>query len=151
VVEAGGKSGALITADWALQQGRDLYVVPGPIDAPESAGCLAWLHTYPGQARIVPSIPQLVLDLRLFDDLPGRRHAPSLEAELIELGGTARAVAVELVAGRGTVDELVTATGHPVATVLGALTLLEMRGLATSAYGRYRSAGRLAAATRTTL
>lgn len=147
VVEAGARSGALITADWALQQGRDLYVVPGPMDVPESAGCLAWLHAFPGQARIVPSIPQLILDLRLFDE-SGLRHAPSLEAELIELGGTARAVALELVGGRGTVDELVAATGHTVATVLGALTLLEMRGLATSAYGRYRSAGRLAAAAR---
>ena len=146
VVEAGAKSGALITADWALEQGRDLYMVPGPMDAPQSAGCLEWLHTYPGQARIVSSIPQLIRDLRLLDDAPDLRHGPSLEAELIELGGTSRAVALELVGGRGTVDELVATTGHAVATVLGALTLLEMRGLATSAYGRYRPAGRLAAA-----
>ena len=66
--------------------------------------------------------------------------------ELIELGGTARSVAIELILGRGTLDELVAATGHPVATTLGALTLLELRGLATSAYGRYRPAGRLASA-----
>jgi DNA processing protein len=144
VVEAGARSGALITAAWALEQGRDLFVVPGSIDSPQSAGCLAWLHTYPEQARLVPTIPQLIHDLRLFDDEAGRR--PSLQAELIELGATARAVAVELVKGRGTVDELVAATGHTVATALGALTMLELRGLATSAYGRYRPAGRLASA-----
>ena len=74
----------------------------------------------------------------------GPTTRPSLEAELIELGRTARSVAMELVRGRGTLDELVAATGHPVATTLGALTLLELRGLATSAYGRYRPAGRLA-------
>ncbi|MFL5727779.1 MAG: DNA-processing protein DprA [Chloroflexota bacterium] len=145
VVEAGSRSGALITAGWALEQGRALFMVPGAIDAPQSAGCLQWLHQYPGQARLVPSVPQLVHDLGVLDD-PAAGRRPSLKAELVELGTTARAVALELVGGRGTVDELVAATGHSVATALGALTILEMRGLATSAYGRYRPAGRLAAA-----
>jgi DNA processing protein len=145
VVEAGIGSGALITADWALQQGRELFMLPGSIDAPQSAGCLEWLHRYPEQARLVPSIPQLVHDLHLFETRrTGRR--PSLAAELVELGTTARTVAIALVHGRATVDELVAATGHSVATCLGALTMLETRGLATSAYGRYRPAGRLATA-----
>ena len=68
VVEAGPTSGALITAAWALQQGRDLFMVPGSIDAPESAGCLAWLRDYPGQARIVASVPHLIHDLELAGD-----------------------------------------------------------------------------------
>lgn len=152
VVEAGERSGALITAAWALEQGRECFLVPGPIDAPRSAGCLEWLRQYPGQARIVAGIPELVEDLGI---LGGERSGPSgaparpsLEAELIEIGATARRIATELLAGRGTVDELVVATGYPVATALGALTLLELRGLAASAYGRYRPAGRLAGADR---
>ncbi|MEA2519753.1 MAG: processing protein, partial [Chloroflexota bacterium] len=52
VVEAGVRSGALITAKFALEQGRDLFVVPGGLDEPRSAGCLAWLREYPGEARI---------------------------------------------------------------------------------------------------
>jgi len=147
VVEAGERSGALITAGWALEQGRACFIVPGPLGEPRSAGCLLWLRDYAEEVRIVAGIPELIEDLGLLESgwsVPGGR--PSLEAELIELGGTARSVAIELVRGRGTLDELVQATGHPVATALGALTLLELRALATSAYGRYRPAGCLAAA-----
>ena len=148
VVEAGVRSGALITAKWALEQGRDCFIVPGPIDEPRSAGCLLWLRDYADAAKIVVGIPELILDLGLLDDLAGVAavRRPSLEAELIELGQTAREVAKALLTTRGTLAELVETTGHEVATVLGAITLLELRGLATTTYGRYRASGRLASA-----
>jgi DNA processing protein len=150
VVEAGGRSGALITADWALRQGRECFVVPGPIDEPRSAGCLAFYREFPELVGIVTGIPELLVDLRLDghdgESAPRGRGRPSVAALLIELGSTARQVGQALTAGKGTVDELVAATGHEPATVLGAITLLEMHGLATSTYGRYRAAGRLAAA-----
>lgn len=148
VVEAGQRSGALITAGWALEQGRPCWMVPGPVDSPQSAGCRDWIREYPDEIRLVAGIPELVHDLGLLDGDRRRVQGgrPSLEAELIELGATARVIARELVHGRSTLDELVAATGHSVATALGALTMLEMRGLATSTYGRYRPAGRLASA-----
>ncbi len=161
VVEAGIRSGALITADWALAQGRDCYIVPGTIDDPRSAGCLAWYREFPDVVRLVTGIPELLVDLGLDEPVtgdaaagrarrpgttPDRPARPSLAAELIELGATAREVGLALVAGHGSIDDLVDATGHAPATVLGAITLLESRGLATSTYGRYRPAGRLASA-----
>ncbi|KXS48916.1 DNA-processing protein DprA [Halanaerobium congolense] len=39
VVEAGAKSGTLITVDYALEQGKDIMAVPANIDRPNSVGC----------------------------------------------------------------------------------------------------------------
>jgi DNA processing protein len=148
VVEAPARSGALITASWALEQGRECFLVPGSIDARASQGCLAFLREYPGGARIVSGIPQLLDDLDLVDHEVAAAivSAPDAEGALLELGGTAARIGRELVGGRTTVDELVAVTGLPVATVLAGLTLLEGRGLATAAYGRYRPGGALARA-----
>jgi DNA processing protein len=151
VVEAGVRSGALITADWALGQGRECFLVPGPLDEPSSAGCLAFYREFREVVRLVTGIPELLVDLGLDGPFgargrPGSQEPalPSMDAVLIELGATAREVAAALTAGHGTLDELVLLTGHVPATVLGALTLLEMHGLVSSTYGRYRPAGRLA-------
>jgi DNA processing protein len=155
VVEAGARSGALTTAAWALEQGRGLYLVPGRPGDPTVAGCLAFLREAGPEARIVAGVPELLDDLglagdqRLTPDQPDRAERPapaSLEAVLASVGAFERAIALEVAAGRGTVDELVLATSGTGATVLGALTALEVRGLVLEAYGRYRAAGALAGA-----
>jgi DNA processing protein len=142
VVEAPLRSGALITASWALEQGRPCFLVPGPIDAPASAGCLAFLRENEGVAQIVATVPDLIADLELLGSRPGGARTV---AE-VELGLVERALVNALARGATTTDELARATGQPVATILGALTLLEMRGLVSVAYGRHRLAGRLAGA-----
>jgi DNA processing protein len=150
VVEAGASSGALITATWALEQGRECFLVPGSIDSPSSAGCLSFLREFPGQARIVAGIPQLIADLEIIDELGDGPTVPltrSVAAVLVGLDPGPRRIAVALLAGRTTADELVAATGLPIAGVLAAITLLESRELVAGAYGRYRPVGGLASAT----
>jgi DNA processing protein len=148
VVEAPASSGALITASWALEQGRGCYLVPGPLDSYASAGSLAFLREWANAAHIVAGIPQLIADLG-FTDAARERDARLSEATTQDLGRAEASVAGALVGGLATVDELVAATDLPVATVLAALTMLERRGLATGTYGRYRPSGPLLGEQRT--
>jgi len=146
VIEAPARSGALITASWALEQGRDCFLAPGAVDDAGHAGCLAFLREFPGSARIVAGVPQLIEDLGLATR-PSAAGATRLAgATLLELGDAAARIGEELLAGRATVDELVAVTGWPVATILATLTLLERNGLAVGVAGRFRPAGTLAAA-----
>jgi DNA processing protein len=148
VVEAGAKSGALLTANWALEQGRACYLVPGSIDSPTAAGCLAYLRDNHDAARIVAGVPQLLEDLKLVDTAWLRQPGVSTgltAAALGELGATTRTIATRLLAGYRTADELVATTGLPIATVLAGLTWLEAKGYVVGVYGRYRPVGPLAA------
>ena len=164
VVEAGASSGALITASWALEQGRECFLVPGSIDSPQSAGCNGFLREWQAAARLVSGIPQLLDDLGLFGAaaLPGgvprgggapqgggvvisaRVRLPSVKSVLSGRGAAEQDVAEALVHGAVTVDELVAVTRHPLADVLRALTRLEATGLVRAAHGRYEPLGALA-------
>jgi DNA processing protein len=146
IIEAPARSGALVTASWALEQGRECFLVPGRLDDPASAGCLSFLREFRDGTRVVAGIPQLIEDLGLAVRPDAPRATALAAATLTELGGTTGRVGEALVAGHVTVDELVAVTGFPVATVLASLTLLERRGLAVGVFGRYRPAGTLALA-----
>ncbi len=62
VIEAGIHSGALITARMALDQGRQVYAVPGRIDHPEAKGCHALLKQ---GAKLVEGVEDILQDLNL--------------------------------------------------------------------------------------
>ena len=62
VIEAPARSGALVTASWALEQGRECFLVPGRVDDPASAGCLVFLRFRDG-TRICPGSRSLIEDL----------------------------------------------------------------------------------------
>jgi DNA processing protein len=143
VVEAPLRSGALITASWSLEQGRDCFIVPGPIESAASVGCLAFLREWPEAASIVVSVPQLIVDLGLADAGSSAAHGAVAAASLGELGEVEGGIARAVLHGCVTVDAIVAATGLPVASVLAALVMLERRGLIAGIQGRYRPAGTL--------
>lgn len=139
VVEAGVGSGALITAGWALEQGRECFVVPGSMDAPTAAGGLRFLREHHGLARIVSDLPSLLEDLGL-----GAERAPIVVPGLSDLGPTAARVMERLATADATVDEIAISLELPTAGVLAVLARLELAGLAVQGLGRYRPAGLLA-------
>jgi DNA processing protein len=140
VVEAAVKSGALITAAWALEQGRECFLVPGSLDDEAARGSLRFLRDHSGLARVVAGVPELLEDLGLADT----NETPVAAAVGPVLGDAGRRVAALVAAGHGTVDEIAALTDLPAATVLGVLTVLELQGLVVGAVGRYRPAGLLA-------
>jgi DNA processing protein len=146
VVEAPARSGALITASWALEQGRECFIVPGPIDSAASAGVLGFLREWPDAARIVAGVPQLIADLGLVHCEDAMSHDGVVAATLQGLGEVESVIARAIVGGRVTVDEIVASSGLTVASVLAALVMLERRGLVAGVQGRYRPSGTLVGA-----
>jgi DNA processing protein len=156
VIEAGARSGALLTASWALEQGRECFLVPGPIDAAASAGCLGFLRDWPGLARVVSGVPQLLEDLGLSPSAAFARdeqrqiqissaiRLPAPGSVALAAAKEDHAVASALLDGAVIVDEIVALTAMPVGAVLGALTRLESQGLVIDRHGRFEPAGRLA-------
>lgn len=117
VVEAGAKSGALITADHALELGRTVAAVPGPIDAPQSAGSNGLLRD---GATIIADVADA---LQLAGLTPAARRP---EAEV----ATPAELAVWMALGDGAldVDELTARSGLPARECLAAVTTLELNG-----------------------
>jgi DNA processing protein len=76
VVEAALKSGSLITADLALDEGRDVFAIPGPINSPKSQGVFTILRQ--GAAKLVVCVEDIMEEYRHFlkfeNDDPGKTN-----------------------------------------------------------------------------
>jgi DNA processing protein len=143
VVEAPARSGALITARHALEQGRSVLVAPGrPLD-PRIRGSLELLRGAPVHPLI--GLDEMIVDLGL-DGREATMQHPQLtrSAALGLLEPTQRRVAVSLADGPATIDGLCRATGLDPGVVTAALTMLQLRGWASAHGPTQLAAGPLA-------
>jgi len=135
VVEAAHASGSLITARWAADQGREVFVVPGRVDHPMSRGTYRLLRE---GATPVESPEDLLEDVWGAADRTGAGGARAPAKELEPEGPPAellRALEGETL----TADELALRLGRRTTEVLALLVLLEMAGrVARSPGGLFR-------------
>jgi DNA processing protein len=157
VVEAPLHSGALITAGTALEQGRDIFAVPGPIDAPTSAGCNQLLREgagvaaeawdilqgyetwFPGKLHrgaVREEIP--ILGYRARQQTEAKPVAPSLRLadHMMELTDDQIRLLRVLTEEPQLVDDLMEQTGIPTRRILSALTVLEIEHLVIQHSGK---------------
>ena len=158
------RSGALITANTALEQGRDVFAVPGPIDAPMSRGCNRLIADGAGLVseswdvlrEYESRYPHKILGERV--ELPhtlgyqarteqeaAKREEPPAKAETLPtldlsadhgLTDDQLALLRALREGEKQVDDLIELTQIPTRRVLSALTMLELDGYAAQNGGK---------------
>jgi DNA processing protein len=134
VVEAGLNSGALITANQALDQGRTIFAVPGQIDRPTSAGTNRLIQQ---GARLITSAEDILDELGSLlptrpatprtDKFPAPGVAGAPDRPALSHEETLLVTALEV--GEMSLDELVASTRLPISKVSSTLLTLEMKRL----------------------
>jgi DNA processing protein len=120
------RSGALITADFALEAGREVFAVPGEITSALSGGTNDLLRLGAAPLTCAADV------LELFDLAPAVASTPALSEPATRILDALRA-------GSASADELARATGVEVGAVTAALVELELVGLAEEGEGRFRA------------
>ncbi len=129
VVEAGVKSGSLITADYAAEQGRDVFAVPGSILSPASAGCNRLLRDGAG---VVTEAEDIILALgweRLAEAREAQTVLPETPTEALLLQN----LSVEPLH----VDELARRCALSAAEVSSTLVVMELKGMVRQVKSMY--------------
>ena len=138
VVEAAKNSGALITTDFALEQGRELFAVPGQAQAATAAGTNMLIRQ---GAKLVESADDVIEELG--DVIKGhmKAAAPGGRDEKISKapGGLNEAevkIFETLSDAPVSIDEIVDDTGLPVTEAMSCLTRLELKGIVAQLPGK---------------
>ena len=135
VVEAGDRSGALISARHAMEQGREVFAVPGRVDSRTSHGCHRLIRD---GAKLVETVDDVLEELGPLVEATPRAdgrvvHHP---AEL-QLNEQERLVLDAIGADPTSIDTVAMTSGLPVQRVLATLSVLEMRRLVRRVSGTY--------------
>ncbi len=128
VVEATPRSGSLSTANHAMEQNREVFAVPGPVDSLSSRGCHRLIRD---GARLVETVDDileelgpLVQEVRTAPDETPVRHPAELA-----LNDAERSLLGRLDDTPTGVDDLIVSTGLTAAQVMATLSVLEMKRL----------------------
>jgi len=138
VVEAGLRSGALITADFAIEQGRDVFAVPGHVTAPQSKGPNRLIRDG-AHPLLDPKDILEVLEMTMITEHRAARSvlpANALEAQLFDI------LDLEPVH----VDEIRARSDIPIEQVTSTLAIMELKGMVRQVGGmRYLAVRELGA------
>ena len=127
VIEAAARSGSLITAHWAADQGRDVFALPGRVDQPMSRGT----HKLIREGATLVEDPREVLA-----ELYGAPNTKSRSEEALARESQDEDIIMARLNSEDlTVDELVAATGIEVRALLNRLVEGELSGLIARAPG----------------
>jgi len=127
VVEAGETSGALITAEFAAEQGRDVFAVPGSILAPQSEGTNKLIED---GARPLVRMTEILEVLKL-EQIPEKQFTRKSITALPE----EKKLLEHLNQEPRHIDEICQLSGLPIQTVSATLTMMELKGLVTQVGG----------------
>lgn len=137
VVEAGETSGALITAEFAAEQGREVFAVPGGIYAPQSRGANRLIQNGAQPLLSAQDLMQALDITRIGKHKAARKILPADETETRLLN--------VLGAEPLHVDEIRAQAQLPIEKVSAALTLMELKGMVRQVGGmNYVAAGEAA-------
>ena len=143
IVEAGEKSGSLITARLALEQGREVFAVPGSIDSAGSRGTNKLIKQ---GAKLIENIDDILEEIfPQFDGTivlkpPSVSNSEVIAAKPAEILSTVDQKIISFISGsRVHIDDLISSTGLSPAYILGALTTLELKGIIQQHPGKFFS------------
>jgi DNA processing protein len=132
VVAAALKSGSLITARLAAEQGREVFALPGSIHNPLARGCNSLIKQ---GAKLVETVDDILDEFDMSRQT--RSNPPTLAEPADELGPESLALLKYIAYAPTSVDTLVAATGNTPEAITSLLLLLELQGHIVSADGGY--------------